>query len=238
MLSLADALRYPLQTKGWARPIFLLTLCQLIPVIGQWLLIGYGMAVVRAIYAGETDLPAMQWGKMVWNGFLFLVIGVIYLVPLAGLLPQILLLDTFLGDSSWLTGLVTVLFIFLLSVIGVGLHVGGVRHALGFPLLKGLLGGKMNIQILLQKRQEAGLLIQALLGLCLLAIPLLFLGTVLLVLPALFVVVWLTIAVWYLLAQFGLLVKIAEADDWLEDNGEKRSLRRLFAHMKQQWGKL
>ena len=46
---LTQALRYPWQGKGWFYRMLPLALLQLIPILGQIILAGYGQAIARAI---------------------------------------------------------------------------------------------------------------------------------------------------------------------------------------------
>lgn len=41
----------------------MLALVQVIPVVGQLMLIGYGLEIVRSIYAGRVDLPTIHGGR-------------------------------------------------------------------------------------------------------------------------------------------------------------------------------
>ena len=60
-MMLSQALQYPFQGKGWFRRILILALVQLIPIVGQLILLGYGLDIVRAVYAGQVDLPPLRW---------------------------------------------------------------------------------------------------------------------------------------------------------------------------------
>lgn len=52
-MMLPQALHYPFQGKGWFRRMLILALIQLIPVVGQLILLGYGLDIVRAVYAEQ-----------------------------------------------------------------------------------------------------------------------------------------------------------------------------------------
>ncbi len=75
----SQALRYPFQGKGCTHRILILTLIQLIPVVGQLILIGYGFDIVRAFYADQAELPTLQWLSALKNGLRFLLAGLGYL---------------------------------------------------------------------------------------------------------------------------------------------------------------
>ena len=79
---LCQALRYPFRGMGWFRPILILILIQLIPIVGQLILLGYGFDIVRAVYADQYELPALRWLSALKNGLRFLLAGLAYLLPI------------------------------------------------------------------------------------------------------------------------------------------------------------
>ena len=79
---LTQALRYPFQGRGWNRRLLALTLLQLIPVIGQLMLLGYGLEIVRAVYAGEANLPPIRWQQALGNGLRLMMAGLLYCLPI------------------------------------------------------------------------------------------------------------------------------------------------------------
>ncbi|MCU0500061.1 MAG: DUF4013 domain-containing protein [Anaerolineae bacterium] len=96
-------LRYALQGEGWFGRILMLTLLQLLPVIGQLLLIGYGMAIARSFKAGESGLPHLHWQQAAVDGLRFLLAGVMYTLPIWLMIPSMLsvgLTRTDQGDNG------------------------------------------------------------------------------------------------------------------------------------------
>ncbi len=81
-MMLYKALQYPFQGKGWFRCILILALVQLLPIVGQLILLGYGMDIARALYAGQTSLPPIRWLSALGNGFRFFLAGFVYLLPI------------------------------------------------------------------------------------------------------------------------------------------------------------
>ena len=79
---LYQALQFPFRGKGSFRHILILALVQLVPIVGQLILLGYGFDIVRALYAGQTSLPPIRWLPALGNGFRFLVAGFFYLLPI------------------------------------------------------------------------------------------------------------------------------------------------------------
>ncbi|MCA0455375.1 MAG: DUF4013 domain-containing protein [Chloroflexi bacterium] len=100
MVSFIQALRYPLGQTGWFKRILPLALLQFIPVVGQMILIGYGMEVARTVYTGQNDLPRLRPIKAFRDGGLFVLTGLLYLVPLLALIPTILIAGTDQGNPT------------------------------------------------------------------------------------------------------------------------------------------
>ncbi len=81
-MMLYQALQYPFRGKGSFRSILILALVQLLPIVGQLILLGYGLDVVRAVYAGQTSLPPIRWLPVLGSGLRFLLAGLLYLLPI------------------------------------------------------------------------------------------------------------------------------------------------------------
>lgn len=79
MTTLSQALRYPWQ-GGLARLLPLVFL-QLIPVIGQIILVGYGQAIAHTIYNQQDDLPQLQLGQAFLDGLRLVAVGTVYCLP-------------------------------------------------------------------------------------------------------------------------------------------------------------
>ncbi|MEL6555040.1 MAG: DUF4013 domain-containing protein [Cyanobacteria bacterium J06621_11] len=82
MTELMRALRYPWRSKGWLWRMLPLALWQLIPIIGQIMLVGYGLAVVRATCRQQTGLPKLQLQQSLVDGFRLVAVGVLYCFPI------------------------------------------------------------------------------------------------------------------------------------------------------------
>ncbi len=81
-MMLSQALQYPFRGKGSFRFLLILTMMQLLPLVGQLILLGYGLDVVRAISAGHTDLPPLRWLPALGDGLRILIAGFVYLLPI------------------------------------------------------------------------------------------------------------------------------------------------------------
>ncbi|MEM9002366.1 MAG: DUF4013 domain-containing protein [Cyanobacteria bacterium P01_F01_bin.86] len=78
---LTQALRYPWQGKDWLYRMLPLALLQLIPILGQIVLAGYGQAIVRAIYQQQRDLPRLYLRRSLVDGLQLVAVGIIYCLP-------------------------------------------------------------------------------------------------------------------------------------------------------------
>jgi Protein of unknown function (DUF4013) len=120
-MMLSQALRYPFRGKESFRFLLILTLMQLLPLVGQLILLGYGLDVVRAVSAGHTDLPSLRWLPALEDGLRILIAGFVYLLP-------ILVTIAIVGVSSIRSG----------SSVG-NLGTIGILLSVGVPLLLFLL---------------------------------------------------------------------------------------------------
>ena len=81
-MMLYQALQYPFRGQGWFRRILILALVQLLPIVGQLILLGYGLDIVRTVYAGQTSLPPVRWRQALGDGLRFALAGLGYLLPI------------------------------------------------------------------------------------------------------------------------------------------------------------
>lgn len=92
---LTQALRYPWQGKGWFYRMLPLALLQLIPILGQIILAGYGQAIARAICQQQRDLPRLHLHRSLVDGLQLVAVGIVYCLPVV--LTVLLVLS---GDST------------------------------------------------------------------------------------------------------------------------------------------
>lgn len=81
MNDLMRALRFPWRDAGWFGRLLPLALLQLIPIIGQLILLGYGQAVARATLGQQTGLPKLQLSRSLLDGLRLAAVGFIYFLP-------------------------------------------------------------------------------------------------------------------------------------------------------------
>jgi len=76
---------YVFEDKDWFRKIAIPALCALIPVLGQFIVIGWGLKATKNVIEGkEKDaLPELDFGADLGRGFMATVISLIYNLPVA-----------------------------------------------------------------------------------------------------------------------------------------------------------
>jgi len=79
------AFSYVFKDKDWFKKIVLPALCSLIPVVGQFVLSGWGLKATKNVIDGnkENALPDLEFGADLGRGFMAMVITFIYSLPAA-----------------------------------------------------------------------------------------------------------------------------------------------------------
>ncbi len=131
-MKFGKAFSYIFQDKDWFKKIIIVALCGLIPVVGQFIVIGYAFKVMkRLIEEGvDTPLPVLEFGADLGKGFMVILINAIYMIPF-GLLAGIATALFGVGSSNSDQTLMIILMI-----------LGGCFGLLG--LILGLLLGFMS----------------------------------------------------------------------------------------------
>ena len=83
-MKFGKAFGYIFKDPDWFKKIIIPALCGLIPVVGQFILIGYAFKVMkRLIEEGEdTPLPVLDFGGDLGKGFMVSLVTLIYMLPL------------------------------------------------------------------------------------------------------------------------------------------------------------
>ena len=81
MTNLMQALRYPWQGENRLSRLIPLALLQLLPIVGQIILVGYGQTVTRAILSQQRDLPRLALWQAFVDGLRLVAVGVVYCLP-------------------------------------------------------------------------------------------------------------------------------------------------------------
>lgn len=76
---------YVFKDKDWFRKIAIPALCALIPVLGEFIVIGWGLKATKNVIDGKerNALPELEFGSDLGRGFIASVIALIYSLPVA-----------------------------------------------------------------------------------------------------------------------------------------------------------
>jgi len=115
------AFRYVFDDEDWFRKIGLVALCSLIPVIGQFIVIGWGLHAAKKVIDGNERraLPALNFGDDLGRGFMVFLIQAIYSLPVAIIVGLGGLLFGFIAEGNEATGVI-------FGILGGGLILLGV----------------------------------------------------------------------------------------------------------------
>lgn len=119
------AFSYVFDDEDWFRKIGLPALCSLIPIIGQFIVAGWGLHVTKNVIEGNErrPLPALNFGEDLGRGFMVVLIQGIYSLPVAVIVGLASLLFWFIDQS---TEGVAVIF----GILGAGLLLLGLLLAI------------------------------------------------------------------------------------------------------------
>ncbi|MBI9048495.1 MAG: DUF4013 domain-containing protein [Anaerolineaceae bacterium] len=71
------------EDSDWLKKVGIMALVTLIPVIGQFVLIGWGAEIIRRVVRGaDTPLPELDFGEQLGDGFKLFVIALVYSLPI------------------------------------------------------------------------------------------------------------------------------------------------------------
>ena len=119
------AFRYVFDDEDWFRKIGLTALCSLIPIIGQFIVVGWGLHVTKNVIEGKEQraLPELRFGEDLGRGFMIFLIQAIYALPIA-------LLGGLASLLFWLTAEASDVANVIFGILGGGLVLLGVLLAL------------------------------------------------------------------------------------------------------------
>ncbi len=77
------AFSFPFQDPDWFKKTAIVALVSIIPVIGQFVLLGWAFEVVRRLINRESDipLPSLDFGGQLGKGFMLWLVSLIYAIP-------------------------------------------------------------------------------------------------------------------------------------------------------------
>jgi hypothetical protein len=146
------AFGFVFQDKDWLRKIIIPALVSLIPIIGQFVVLGWGLNVTRRVMAHDPEpLPDLDFGGDLARGFQAFVIGLVYALPIVLLSMFLGILSSLLGvDGSNVSDAVAAIYTLISVCTGLFSVVYGVILAVVLPaayanfLAKGSLGAGLN----------------------------------------------------------------------------------------------
>lgn len=76
---------YVFNDKDWFKKLAIPALCSLIPVVGQFVLAGWGLKATKKVIDGNKEyaLPNLSFGEDLGRGFMAMLITAIYSLPVA-----------------------------------------------------------------------------------------------------------------------------------------------------------
>lgn len=83
-MNIGLAFSYIFNDKDWLKKILMPALCGLIPIVGQFVVIGWGLKAAKNVIDGnvENALPELEFGADLRRGFLAYLVQAIYLIPI------------------------------------------------------------------------------------------------------------------------------------------------------------
>jgi len=119
------AFRYVFDDEDWIKKIGLTALCSLIPIIGQFIVIGWGLHVTKNVIEGRERraLPELRFGEDLGRGFMVFLIQAIYALPIALVVGLASVLFWLTAEASEVTNV-------LFGILGGGLVLLGILLAL------------------------------------------------------------------------------------------------------------
>jgi len=150
------AFSYVFKDNDWFKKLAIAALFSLIPVVGQFVLVGWGLRIAKNVIDGnkEYPLPNVSFGEDLSRGFMAMLISAIYILPIAILFglasgifsfgagadePMMYILYA-LGGCFGLVGLVAAILVGFLSVAALANYVakGQFGAAFNFKQVFGL----------------------------------------------------------------------------------------------------
>lgn len=82
-MKFGQAFSYVFKDPDWFKKIIIPALCGLIPVVGQFIVIGYTFKVAKKLIAEGTDtpLPVLDFGADLGKGFMVTLITLLFMLP-------------------------------------------------------------------------------------------------------------------------------------------------------------
>lgn len=114
------AFKYVFADKEWFKKVAIPALCGLIPVVGQFIVTGWGLSATKNVIDGKEQdaLPSLNFGSDLGRGFMAFLIQLIYGLPLMILFPIAGGLFGFSADAEGFFGTILMLLGVCLGLLG------------------------------------------------------------------------------------------------------------------------
>jgi hypothetical protein len=95
------AFSYPFKDPDWIKKIVLIALVGLIPIIGQLVVLGWGLEITRRVIRHEPImLPEINFGAQLGDGFKAAVVSLVYSIPIFILVVPIQVIVPLIASSN------------------------------------------------------------------------------------------------------------------------------------------
>ena len=115
-MDFAKAFKFPFEDPDWIKKIGILGLITLIPLVGTFVLLGFGLETARrAIRQDPQALPELEFGAQLGLGFKGFLIGLVYAIPAFVLYIPVIIATVVMtsgsGDSSSNASMLTIVMV-------------------------------------------------------------------------------------------------------------------------------
>ena len=142
-MNFGEAFSFVFKDPNWFKKIIIPVLCGLIPVIGQFVLLGYMIRTAKNVIDGvELPLPTLDFGQDLGKGFNAFLINLVYALPIIVLGGIAGLSSNFLYDAN--EALTIVLYI-LMACFGLFAVLYGIIMMLIIPIATANYAAKGNL---------------------------------------------------------------------------------------------
>ncbi len=95
------AFSYVFKDPDWIKKIGFVALCQLIPILGQIVAMGFGIEVIRRLLNNDPrPLPDFDFGLFLGKGFQAFLVSLVYSIPMAIITLPIQILPAFANSGQ------------------------------------------------------------------------------------------------------------------------------------------
>lgn len=124
-MNFGQSFTYVFKDPDWIKKVVIMGLVSLIPVLGQFVLLGWIAEIIRRVVRVSTEpsLPNLEFGKQLGDGFKLFVVALLYSLPIILLsIPLIIVLSIPWGDEetyATIIGISSVCFSIFSVIFGV-----------------------------------------------------------------------------------------------------------------------